>query len=47
MKKTKYILENRRKWLNNEITQLFGKYTEFLENSSYYKEYNKQKGNDC
>lgn len=40
--KTKYILENRRKWLNNEITQLLVNIPNF-ENSSYYKEYNKQK----
>lgn len=42
VKKTKYILENRRKWLNNEITQLLVNIPNF-ENSSYYKEYNKQK----
>ncbi len=40
--KTKYILENRRKWLNHEITQLLVNIPNF-ENSSYYKEYNKQK----
>lgn len=39
--KTKYILEKRDKWLNNEITQLL--MIPNFENSGYCREYNNQK----